>query len=421
MFEGFKILTEDEKKPIWENDIFIVDTNVLINIYKYKNVDNYANLLTILKFLKEKQQLYIPYHVALEYYFNKDKNKSIIEDEYSLIFQELKNRIKKTKEEFHEYLQTRDMFKKNLIDNSISSKIEGYFDNIIEMFNEDLLELKENEEDILMREESIENLLETIVGNPFDKEKMELIHTCGEKRYRNSIPPGYKDEKDKKDTRIFGNYEYEEKYGDLIIWEHIKEKSSETDSPIIFITDDVKEDWWYIIRGKKIGIRPELRQELYDINKQNILIYTLVRFIEQALNHYEELNISDTDQKQLIKETKELERINENKYKYSSFNTIKKLKRIEDMLFNEVIAKKNRKYNNIFDVKTEDTPRNIRTVMIKKHYKSPEIAEKVKSLLEYKYEQYISVENSLDNKELFIMCIPLIEQGVNKILEDLII
>ncbi len=418
MFEGFKVITEDEKNRIWENGIFIVDTNVLLNIYKYKNVDNYKNLLNILRLLKEKEQLYIPYHVALEYYFNKDTNKILVENEYRAVFDKFKAEITNSKNNTTEYIREKDSFRIGLIDSNMLYKLEEYIDACIKGFEGYVSELKEDESDILKREQEIEMLLDTIIGKPFDTQEMERIHEEGKKRYENLVPPGYED-RNKNRKRILVNYEYEQRYGDLIIWKHIKNKSIDAKKPILFITDDQKKDWWQDIKGEKKGILPELRQELFETSGQNLIAYTLKNFIKHSLDYYQELNISDADQNQLITETKELERINENKD--LSLNTIRKLNRIEKMLLSESIAKEKRKHNNIFDVKTEDTPRNIRTVMIKKHYKSPEIAEKVKSLLEYKYEQYISVENSLDNKELFIMCIPLIEQGVNKILEDLII
>lgn len=56
----------------------------------------------------------------------------------------------------------------------------------------------------------------------------------GEHRYKSQTPPGYKDSK--KDGVS--------KYGDLIVWAETYEYAASNNKNIIFVTDDVKEDWW---------------------------------------------------------------------------------------------------------------------------------------------------------------------------------
>ncbi len=52
----------------------------------------------------------------------------------------------------------------------------------------------------------------------------------------------------------------------MIVWKQLIEKSKEENiKAVIFVTDDAKEDWWYVInsRGEKsIGPRAELREEI---------------------------------------------------------------------------------------------------------------------------------------------------------------
>lgn len=57
----------------------------------------------------------------------------------------------------------------------------------------------------------------------------------GQERYKNEIPPGFKDAKNKDGVR---------KYGDLIIWKELLNFARIESKDIIFITDDVKADWW---------------------------------------------------------------------------------------------------------------------------------------------------------------------------------
>ena len=37
LFKGFYQLTEEEFKSLWENSLFIFDTNVLLNLYRYQS------------------------------------------------------------------------------------------------------------------------------------------------------------------------------------------------------------------------------------------------------------------------------------------------------------------------------------------------------------------------------------------------
>lgn len=57
----------------------------------------------------------------------------------------------------------------------------------------------------------------------------------GQERYKKEIPPGFKDAKNKDGVR---------KYGDLIIWKELLNFARMQSKDIVFITDDVKADWW---------------------------------------------------------------------------------------------------------------------------------------------------------------------------------
>lgn len=65
----------------------------------------------------------------------------------------------------------------------------------------------------------------------------DIYHWCeeGEKRYKREIPPGYKDAKNKDGIR---------KYSDLILWLETLRYAKKESKDVVFITDDVKADWW---------------------------------------------------------------------------------------------------------------------------------------------------------------------------------
>lgn len=69
MFKGYTNYTIEEYKNVWENGLIVVDTNVLLNLYRYSD-DTRKKMLDI--FGQLKKRLWIPYQVGYEFYKNKD-------------------------------------------------------------------------------------------------------------------------------------------------------------------------------------------------------------------------------------------------------------------------------------------------------------------------------------------------------------
>ena len=89
---------------------------------------------------------------------------------------------------------------------------------------------------------------------PFS-EKLKIIQE-GELRYRNEIPPGYKD------IEKAGI----EKYGDLFIWKDIIKTAYKERAHILFISNDTKEDWWKSEKNEPDDLREELQEEFLETN-----------------------------------------------------------------------------------------------------------------------------------------------------------
>lgn len=123
-------------------------------------------------------------------------------------------------------------------------------------------------------QDKITALFDGKVGAAFSSNRLDEIYKAAEERYKRRIPPGYKDEK--KD----GN----EKYGDVIIWFQMIEKAKESKKPMIFITDDNKEDWWLWAKEirRKIGPRAELIEEMFKNANQAFYMYGVERFMEYS-------------------------------------------------------------------------------------------------------------------------------------------
>jgi PIN like domain len=100
--------------------------------------------------------------------------------------------------------------------------------------------------------ETITELFNGKVGKKFDEKKLANIYQEGAKRYEQKVPPGYKDA-EKGGTRQFG---------DLVVWMEILEHAKDKKHPVIFITSDTKEDWWWKHGQFTVGPRSEPIQEI---------------------------------------------------------------------------------------------------------------------------------------------------------------
>lgn len=74
------------------------------------------------------------------------------------------------------------------------------------------------------------------------QEEIYLWCEEGQKRYAKEVPPGFKDAKVKDGVS---------KYSDLLIWKEILKYVKENNINVIFVTDDVKQDWWETIDNKR--------------------------------------------------------------------------------------------------------------------------------------------------------------------------
>lgn len=107
------------------------------------------------------------------------------------------------------------------------------------------------------------------IEEPLKFSKRLSILQEGKVRFDNLIPPGYMD----------SEKEGADKYGDLLVWKSILKVAKEKNVNIIFVCNDIKEDWW----DKDGEIPIELRTELLDEFKEynpflNIYFITLDRF-----------------------------------------------------------------------------------------------------------------------------------------------
>lgn len=269
-FAEYYELPEERIKEIWEDSLIVFDTNVLLNLYRY-NEDARTEFINVIKFYKER--LWIPYQVGLEFHRRREeimrKNAKAYNVLAEKISKELVGVVSSLESEYtrHPYISIKD----------IKKRVEKCAESITKTLEKQALAHPDysNGDEIL---QSITELFDGRVGSDFEEKDLEALYKEGEKRYANKIPPGYCDEKNKKDK---GKRSL---YGDLVVWKQTINHCKELSKSVIFITDDHKTDWWDKADGKHTP-RKELIKEFADSTGQSIIIYDSRKFLEYAKNN----------------------------------------------------------------------------------------------------------------------------------------
>lgn len=293
-FKEYNPLTPEEIEELWKNSIFIFDTNILLNLYRYSEETS----LKLIETIEALKNIWIPYQVGLEFY---RKRLIVISDQ------------KKSFEEFEK--------KMNDIINTVEDKNRNPFFSSdllskLKLIREDIkkeVDIKKEfydktlTKDILL--ERINKLFDNKVGKEPTSEELKTIYNEGEKRYKDNIPPGFKDNSKP------GN----DKFGDLIIWKQIINKAKVDSIDVIFISDDRKEDWWLDHQGKTISPRPELLKEFNIETNKNCHFYKPFQFLEFS-NKYLDSKVKD----EVIEEVKNYKSKSYNDREYVFFDIVLK-------------------------------------------------------------------------------------------------
>ena len=227
-----KKLVNDEKY------IIVPDTNVLLNLYRYSPDFSEFGLQCLTEVV---ESLYLPATVRLEFGKHCKASFAAMEKKIENIGQGTKNQVESARAKILsscdqlKHLQFTDV-------DDLHSKLASLLD-ALEVTTKEFFEERKglqlsshywNGSDKVMELVRKIEKYDHVLPSPSQE---EIFRWCeeGQVRYKKEIPPGFKDAKNKDGVR---------KYGDLIIWKELLKFAREQEQDVIFITDDVKADWW---------------------------------------------------------------------------------------------------------------------------------------------------------------------------------
>lgn len=276
----------EDLKELWAENIFVFDTSALLSLY-YLPIELRKNILDK-TLIPIKDKIWIPHQVMYEYTKNREmkireplqrKYKEVFDKEISPIAKHLKD-IEKHLISFKDITQKKDSHP--YIEDESSHKILDEYNDFYKIY----MDFKRHIEEVFsQREKEILSVLENDdvlnfvtsnleIGEGFTFDETINIIKEGELRYRNTIPPGYKDVKDKDGTQI---------YGDLIVWKEVLRYAQVNKKSVVLISNDVKDDWCKTYKHQRedrvMHPRHELIKEFFDLSNCRFWMYTFNQFL----------------------------------------------------------------------------------------------------------------------------------------------
>lgn len=280
-FSGYYRPDKKELRAIWADCLFVPDANVLLGLYRYPT-DARNDLIGTLKQVSDR--LWLPHQAALEYQENR---LSVIADQVAK-YDEVDSVLVQTRSELDSRLAKLQLNKRHSVIDP--ADFLRKIDTVFSEFRQRLQEQKKTQPDVTDTDTTraeVDSLFNDKVGDPFPESELQTLYEEAKTRFEQRRPPGYlDDDKSKQEEKyhFFAGTAIRRDIGDLVLWKQILREARERESRhVVFITDDDKPDWWWIFKGRTIGPRPELVDEIKrEAGVDAFYMYDSARFLKFA-------------------------------------------------------------------------------------------------------------------------------------------
>ncbi len=279
IFKSYLPQTETDRAELWQSSIIALDTNVLLNFYRFSDSLRKAFLKVL---STNRERFWLPNRIVDEF---------------------LRNRLTVVDHQIYEYntmITQFDIIRKKLNDDRhhpfVRPETLAKLDAVLQETREELNQHSHALASTKTVDPTLNDLLtlfENKVGRQFDSHRRQEVEKLAAERIRKKVPPGYLDTS----------------YGDIILWFQLMDKAKEDKKNLIFVTEDAKVDWWWYHKPDKketlIGPRPELISEFFDQTGCSFYMYSSSHFLQLA-NEFLNQDITDSN----LAEIREIEELN---------------------------------------------------------------------------------------------------------------
>ncbi|WP_167837864.1 PIN-like domain-containing protein [Nocardia altamirensis] len=290
--------SEGEIREFLTSATIALDANILLALYRVSDSQR-KQILEVLEMVSHR--IWVPYQAALEY----QRNRLAVASTQQKVHETIAALADGGFDAVHaEYVrgvaELRSKAVKEVRDREVRTAIEWEFDNAIESLNKAQSKCVDNMRSALakirqkhtidfevvkasdpVRAALDEILIEDRVGNRPSDEEYEKRKVLANERIAAGRPPGYAD------------VSKDDATGDCLIWFELLDVAKNSSTPMLYITDDVK-DAYQKVRGQIVGPDVRLVREMRDFSGQDYHQTTLDGFLRLARKHLRATVSEDT-------------------------------------------------------------------------------------------------------------------------------
>ncbi|MFE7574386.1 PIN-like domain-containing protein [Streptomyces sp. NPDC057521] len=273
LFDGFEAQrtpTESDYRTVLRNGLVVLDTNVLLDLYRM-SAPVREDMLTVLKSIAPR--LWIPHQVQVEFWYVRQSNDLIEhhDKKASSARDTLRSTITKSRNALEDWVNNIHLGNNPDFAKPMHEKLdcaEKLLEDIVEMLEaqaakDRVPDIRDTNKDPVIQ--ALDQLLRGRVGAPYGAQRHSEEVRRAKERAAKRMPPGYMDF-EKKDAD-------EQAAGDYLVWRQLLDEAQVRQTEILFVTRDIKEDWWRNHKYKLARLpRVELVDELRDLTGRRLFM-----------------------------------------------------------------------------------------------------------------------------------------------------
>jgi hypothetical protein len=263
-FDGYAPRSEEDWKNTLRNGLVVVDTNVLLSLYRYDQ-DARNSLLSTLRAFGPR--LWVPNQVLVEFWRNHPNALEYAERQLEQAVSLLKGDLERAHSNLRSWVNRVSLDRESAgnLERILSEAHDKVVATMAEVTQKSREEMGRDttKDNILL---SLESILQGKVGAPLDARSYAQAIEEGKRRLEAKIPPGYMDKKKEGQGNAF-------ELGDYLVWVQVKREAIMRAKDVLLVTGDAKEDWWRTHHQLPLGPRNELAEEL--LREAGVHLYML--------------------------------------------------------------------------------------------------------------------------------------------------
>jgi ribosomal protein S28E/S33/predicted XRE-type DNA-binding protein len=264
IFDGglaaYQSVTEEDYRWLLTAELVVFDASALLNLYRYHPTTR-NDLLAILT--KLKGRVWVAHHAMLEFF----ENRMTVIESHSKELDDIVASLSKSEADLQAAIKTwanRAGLPQQQLDEllEISKRSVAQIIDKLKRLGEDdaFKDADDAAKDPVIIE--LTSILDASIGAQLPESELLRAKEAAIRRIASKTPPGWKD------ANKSSNRE-----GDYLVWYETLREAKRRGLDVLFITGDVKEDWWHKQRGEAKGPLPALVAEMKA--EANVRLYML--------------------------------------------------------------------------------------------------------------------------------------------------